>query len=278
MVEEYNRELDSVNDDSVNDMDIPTLVSAAHNPSFSMHDFHAMINHYYNSISSSWWHHQLIPLLAQNKKISLTFLVGFSIWMMTKLIIKYGLMEGLAKYKNFSFYKSRYYTHIKSLGELQKKNYWSSLPPLDHKMTLIIKLIDDKGRPINYLEKENVLDGPYRLQTLWRIIDNTMMNFLRQNIPDFKVNLDHNLIIHNGQCQVELDWGHFSSPQSDQTWKSVQHQDFMSDLINELKKAKFIPSSTPSRGGLSRIQFIQFIPVATPNHHLHPELIIQAIY
>jgi hypothetical protein len=198
-------------------------------------------------------------------KIPISSLVGVTIFFIYKLVVKYGLSEGLLKYKNWTK-QLKNPTTIKDLkNDFNKKHNdefeFNNIPPeLSDTMIITVKFINDLGQPINYVDLN-------RLKQLWNIIYSIIILSGDNKIPK----------LQHGELQKKV------------YIKHLDDVDIITNLVNELKKQRFIPSGTPKKGPLSKINFIEFKVSLIEKKHkkkridvnkpktLQPELIITVI-
>jgi hypothetical protein len=127
-------------------------------------------------------------------------------------------------------------------------------------MIITVKFINDLGQPINYVDLN-------RLKQLWNIIYSIIILSGDNKIPK----------LQHGELQKKV------------YIKHLDDVDIITNLVNELKKQRFIPSGTPKKGPLSKINFIEFkVSLIEKKHQkkridvnkpktLQPELIITVI-
>jgi len=188
-------------------------------------------------------------------------MVGVTGSVLSYMVITYGLIPALNWYKKLSFKSPQKGITIKNIEELLKfkKHTPIHLPSLSSDMSIIVRIINDKGVPQPIMDdyEEETGSIPARLQNVWEIIGDTVAS----NVTELQPTLIPNM-------KGTLSFVTIPIPQS---------KDLISELQNKLKANHFIPISTPHRGPLAHKSFLTF-DTSLVEDKIHPELLITVIF
>jgi hypothetical protein len=199
-----------------------------------------------------------------------SIMVGVTGSVLSYMVITYGLIPALNWYKNLSIKFPKKGVTIRNIEELLKlkKHYPETtghtpinlnLPSLSSDMSIIVRIINDKGFPQPIMDSYEEESGniPTRLQNVWEIISSTVANDVAELQPTLIPN-----------AKGTLSFVTIPVPQS---------KDLISELQNKLKVNHFIPISTPQRGPLAHKSFLTF-DTSLVKDRIHPELLITVIF
>lgn len=169
-----------------------------------------------------------------------------------------GTLLGLLfiRYGSEAFLRYRAIHKASSIRQLMKG--YPSFPSLTQDMSIVIRAIDDKGHLKPIIDEYGEI--PERMKELWELVGQTVASSQEELHPIF---------IPNTKGAVSFIT--MSVPTSN------LDLNLTSSLRDVLQKSHFLPLHTPKRGPLKSMSFLK-MNSSIIQGHLHPELVISAIF
>jgi hypothetical protein len=189
-------------------------------------------------------------------------LLGVMATVLSYMVVQYGVIPALSRYYVWKSSRPSANGVISTIQQLinrlpQKTK--NAIPSLTSDMSIIVRVINDKGHPQPIMDDEND-DIPLRLQEVWEIIGNTIANTEKELSP---------IVLPHSKGAISFVTIDIPPPQ--------YNVDLTTDLIRELRTAHFIPLHPPKRGNLVSIKFLSF-DTSIVNGKVHPELVLTVVF